>query len=187
LLWGANSVIVLLTRAVATHDEPPLGCAILILGFSLYKGRILRVSDVAHSPHLPKERFVDYLQKLASKMKCCLELKGISNSSTSAQSEQQEDCGENRVMFSMDNMKDILYSHDLHGRNINNDISNVSLKQAGAHTNAPSGKERKMNCNIKPLQSVKEEESDDNEGTCTGTGVNEMNGDQLYHKRLKLK
>lgn len=72
LLCGACSTIVILSRAIASLEEPPLGCAVLTLGFSLQNGRELRVAELAHEEHLPRERFLECLDGLANKMKCKL-------------------------------------------------------------------------------------------------------------------
>lgn len=71
-LWGTSAIILLLSRVVAAHDEPPLGCAILILGFSLEEGRTLSICDIAHETHLPRERFLECLSQFAYKMNCKL-------------------------------------------------------------------------------------------------------------------
>lgn len=72
--WGPTSVTVLLCRAIASYDEPPLGCAVLTLGFSLTKGRVLRVAEIGSQPHLPRERFVECLQQFSANMKCKLDI-----------------------------------------------------------------------------------------------------------------
>mmetsp|Transcript_36927 Transcript_36927/g.42119 ORF Transcript_36927/g.42119 Transcript_36927/m.42119 type:complete len:817 (-) Transcript_36927:591-3041(-) len=71
--WGASSISLLLCRAVAPFHEPPLGCAILTFGFSIERGRFLRVAEIRSEPHLPQERFVECLQQFASNMKCDLD------------------------------------------------------------------------------------------------------------------
>ena len=73
-LWGPLADTILLCRAIAPHDEPPLGCAILTLGFNLFEGRVLRVAEIASEPHLPRERFVECLEKFAQNMNCKLEI-----------------------------------------------------------------------------------------------------------------
>jgi hypothetical protein len=65
----------LLCRAIASYDEPPLGCAVLTLGFSFQKGRVLRVAEIGSESHLPRERFVECLQQFAVNMKCELDTK----------------------------------------------------------------------------------------------------------------
>ena len=67
VLWGCQSVVVLIVRAVATYDEPPLGFAILTLGLSTSQGRAFRLSQIAHEEHFPRERFDEILDKLGEK------------------------------------------------------------------------------------------------------------------------
>ncbi|GKY99534.1 hypothetical protein MPSEU_000907500 [Mayamaea pseudoterrestris] len=68
------SVVLLLCRAIAPHEDPPLGCAVLTLGFSMQNGRILNIARIASEPHLPKERFIECLFDFANAMKCHLEV-----------------------------------------------------------------------------------------------------------------
>jgi hypothetical protein len=72
-LWSTSAIILLLCRAIAPYDDPPLGCAVLTLGFSMERGRTLLVSQIGSRPHLPRERFIECLQAFASCMKCALE------------------------------------------------------------------------------------------------------------------
>ena len=65
-----NAIILLLSRAVAPHEEPPLGCAVLTLSTAR---RVLNICDIAHEKILPKERFMDCLTVFAEKMKCTLD------------------------------------------------------------------------------------------------------------------
>mmetsp|Transcript_26160 Transcript_26160/g.34779 ORF Transcript_26160/g.34779 Transcript_26160/m.34779 type:complete len:1284 (+) Transcript_26160:209-4060(+) len=74
LLWGGVSFTLLLSRAVPAYDEPPLGCAVLTLSFSLSAGRLLRISCIAHEEHLPRERFIECLEGFAAKMSCELDI-----------------------------------------------------------------------------------------------------------------
>lgn len=68
-LWSESSIVVLLCRAIAPHEDPPLGCAVLSPGFSMEHGRILYLTRIASEPHLPRERFIECLQGFASAMK----------------------------------------------------------------------------------------------------------------------
>lgn len=72
-LWGCQSVVVVIVRAVASYDEPPLGFAVLSLSFSTTHGRIFRLSEIAHEEHFPRERFNEILYKLGEKLECHVE------------------------------------------------------------------------------------------------------------------
>lgn len=72
-LWGSTAITLLLCRIISPKDDPPLGCAVLTLGFSMDKGPTLRIAELVSEPHLPKERFIECLEKFASHMKCTLE------------------------------------------------------------------------------------------------------------------
>ena len=74
LVWGPASVMLLLCRAIASYDEPPLGCAILTFGFTILKGRVLRVAEIESERHLPRERFIECLEQFAANMKCQLDI-----------------------------------------------------------------------------------------------------------------
>jgi len=73
-LWGPVTIILLLCRAIAPLDEPPLGCSILTVGFSMTRGKTLRVAEIGFEPHLPRERFIECLEKFAANMNCALEV-----------------------------------------------------------------------------------------------------------------
>ena len=72
-LWSSSAIVLLLCRAIAPYEDPPLGCAALTLGFSMERGRLLRIVEIASKPHLPRERFIECLQSVASCMCCSLE------------------------------------------------------------------------------------------------------------------
>ena len=72
-LWSSSTIILLLCRAIAPYEDPPLGCAVLTLGFAMQRGRVLRIAQIASEPHLPKERFIECLQSFASCMDYHLE------------------------------------------------------------------------------------------------------------------
>ena len=72
-LWSSSTIVLLLCRAIAPHEDPPLGCAALNLGFSMEKGRELRIAQLASEQHLPRERFIECLQSFASCFGCNLE------------------------------------------------------------------------------------------------------------------
>jgi hypothetical protein len=67
-LWSSSTIVLLLCRAIAPFEDPPLGCAVLTLGFSMEQGRLLRIAQLASERHLPRERFIECLQSFA----CCL-------------------------------------------------------------------------------------------------------------------
>ena len=67
------TIALLLCRAIDPYDDPPLGCAVLSIGFSLEKGKLLRIADISSEDHLPKERFLECLESFASYMDCVLE------------------------------------------------------------------------------------------------------------------
>jgi hypothetical protein len=72
-MWASSTIVLLLCRAISPYDDPPLGCAVLTVGFSLEKGRTLRVAQIGSKPHLPRERFLECLQAFATCMNYSLE------------------------------------------------------------------------------------------------------------------
>jgi len=71
-LWSSSMIVVLLCRAIAPHEDPPLGCAFLSVGFSLQKGKTLRIAQIASKSHQPRERFIETLSLFAKNMDCSL-------------------------------------------------------------------------------------------------------------------
>mmetsp|Transcript_33902 Transcript_33902/g.38739 ORF Transcript_33902/g.38739 Transcript_33902/m.38739 type:complete len:1056 (+) Transcript_33902:61-3228(+) len=69
-LWSSSTIVLLLCRAF--HEDPPLGCAVLTLGFSMQKGKILRIAQIASKPHQPRERFIETLSDFSKYMGCFL-------------------------------------------------------------------------------------------------------------------
>ena len=69
-LWSSSTIVLLLCRAF--HEDPPLGCAVLTLGFSMQKGKILRIAQIASKPHQPRERFIETLSDFSKYMGCYL-------------------------------------------------------------------------------------------------------------------
>ncbi len=136
-LWGSQSVLVVLSRAIALPDEPPLGCAVLTLGFSLIKGRTLRIHDIAHEGHFPKERFVECLEALALKMKCSIDTSTISKNIFAG-----------NIFFNRDNLLDIVHQHT--------QPPNESKEEESNDSEGHSMQRR-------PLQSVKEEDNEDDD------------------------
>lgn len=104
-LWGSNTVTLLLCRAISPKDDPPLGCAVLTLGFSMEKGPSLRIAELVSEPHLPKERFVECLGTFASHMKCVLEIKEETISDNSLRLKPGES------VYSTDQLRSIVEAH----------------------------------------------------------------------------
>ena len=71
-LWSSSTIVLLLCRAIAPHEDPPLGCAVLTVGFSLQKGKTLRIAQIASKSHQPRERFIETLSLFAKNMDCSL-------------------------------------------------------------------------------------------------------------------
>jgi hypothetical protein len=74
--WSTASFVLVLCRAIAALEDPPLGCAVLTPGFDLEHGKLLRVVEIGNEPHLPKERLIECLQSFAICMDSTLTLKG---------------------------------------------------------------------------------------------------------------
>jgi hypothetical protein len=72
--WSCCTVILLLCRAIAAYEDPPLGCAVLTYGFSMQQGKLFRVAHLAAEPHLPRERFFECLQDFCHFSKCTLQV-----------------------------------------------------------------------------------------------------------------
>eukprot|EP00977_Amphora_coffeiformis_P029246 scaffold39596_cov191-Amphora_coffeaeformis.AAC.1 len=71
-LWSTSSFVLVLCRAIAALEDPPLGCAVLTLGFEMAKGKVLRVAQIGNELHLPRERLVECLQTFAVCMNATL-------------------------------------------------------------------------------------------------------------------
>jgi hypothetical protein len=82
----SSTIVLLLCRAF--HEDPPLGCAVLTLGFSMQKGKILRIAQIASYSHQPKERFIETLSEFAKYMGCYL----ISTPPKSSYTTLRKDC-----------------------------------------------------------------------------------------------
>jgi hypothetical protein len=87
-LWSSSAIVLLLCRAIAPHEDPPLGCAVLTVGFSLQKGKILRIAQIASKSHQPRERFIETLSAFAKNMECSL----ITSPSKSSFATLEKDC-----------------------------------------------------------------------------------------------
>jgi len=171
LLWGGLSVVLVLSRAVAATGETPLGCAVLMLGFSIGRGRLLRVVEIAHEEHLPRERFVECLEALSEKMKCCLEVINSPNEMNGA-------CTQQGITLSDTDMSNIITMHSKH---LNEQEVTDAVSMDGIKSLSDTGIDRHgHSCgkSLNFLQSVKEEECEDDD---------DEKNDQNHHKRLKLK
>lgn len=118
-LWSDSSIVLLLCRAIAPHEDPPLGCAILSKnGFSMEKGRVLYLIRLASEPHLPRERFIERLQAFAAAYKCSglEDHRGCAPSSSAAYARGGE------KSFSVEELTTIAMSH------LKDDRSRASVK-----------------------------------------------------------
>ena len=147
-LWGNQSVVLILSRAIAAQDEPPLGCAVLSLGFSLAKGRLLCVSEIRNEVHFPKERLVECLEELGNEMNSSIEVRDP---------KKDNDCG---IFFSA---KDLRFVVAEYAKTEDDNSDSTSANNSHIHR--------------KPLQSVKEEDNEDEDAK----------SDQIHHKRAKLE
>jgi hypothetical protein len=136
-LWSSSSIVLLLCRAIAAYEDPPLGCALLTLGFSMEEGRILRLAEMASEPHLPQERFVECLQNFASCMKCAFETTKAASPSLAANAGLR------------------LYSNDL--VSILKSHATTNEKPSAIASTKPSGLAEAFKTNLSQLQSVQEE------------------------------
>lgn len=133
-IWNQDVVILILYRS-----EEALGCAVLSLGFSLKIGRTLKIIDIFHKQHYPKERFVDCLSSLAQRMNCKLEDRTIVKS------------------------KDVVLSKEFQKSLIEKHLTRAD--EAETERNHQDDQDhRTQELHRKPLQAVKEEdESDEDE------------------------
>jgi len=150
-LWGSQSVVLILSRAIALPDEPPLGFAVLSTGFSMTKGRILRISEIANEVHFPRERLIECLEKLGGKLHCQVE-------------DTDNNCHRSGILFTDFQLCDIVKSHAMHAKHVSitGECTDIQENRSQLHG--------------KPLQSVKEEDNEDDDAK----------SDQ-NHKRLKLE
>ncbi len=104
-LWGSSTITLLLCRAISPKEDPPLGCAVLTLGFSMDKGPSLRIAELVSEPHLPKERFVECLVTFASHMNRVLETEELTAADVSPRLKPLES------VYSTDQLRSIVESH----------------------------------------------------------------------------
>ena len=148
-LWGSQSIVLTLSRAIALPDEPPLGFAVLSMGFSMKKGRILQISEVANEVHFPRERLIECLDELGEKMHCQVEA-------------SCGNLGRSGILFTDYQLCDIIKSHT------------KGTKHAHVSETTTDVQHDPSQLHGKPLQSVKEEEHEDDD----------VKSDQ-NHKRIK--
>jgi len=141
-LWGPVTIILLLCRAIAPLDEPPLGCSILTLGFSMKRGKTLRIAEIGFEPHLPRERFIECLEHFAANMKCTLE---VNNEVKSGKTQLKCDYS-TEVCWTFDELLEIVEHH----------IKGPPRKFNGGGDTTEEDDVAKLNPGA-PLQSVKEE------------------------------
>jgi hypothetical protein len=146
-LWSSSCIVLLLCRAIAAYEDPPLGCAILTLGFSMDSGPLLHVTQLASEHHLPKERFIECLQGFARAMKCTLQVPDGSSCRRSCPGDGEE-------ALSAYDLRTIL-SKRLQGG------TRSGFSSASGSTHENDDDENNDGCSIKrissPLQSVLEE------------------------------
>ncbi len=135
-LWGNQSVVLILSRAIASQDEPPLGCAVMSLGFSLSQGRILRINEIRNEIHFPKERLIECLEELGNKMECSVEVRN---------QKKEMNTG---IFFNTDNLQTIVRKY---------------TKKGGEDIDSESSPKHSTSIHRRPLQSVKEEDNEDDD------------------------
>jgi hypothetical protein len=166
-MWSSSTIVLLLCRAIAPYDDPPLGCAVLFLGFSLEKGKLLRVAQIGSKPHLPRERFIECLQAFANSMQCSLE---TNNSATS-----QEKPNAN-VTMGRNDIKGILKSHFTASESIDQ-ITVPWFLATSTKIYRQRSREESFVAAPSPLQSVQEESE----------GVEESGAESGPEKRVAKK
>ena len=142
-IWG-NSVVVVLTRAIFNEDETPLGCAILTIGFSLSRGRVLNISKIYHADHLPRERFVECLSRFSTIMDTLL-----------IDSEENYRDQQRAITLNYDELITVVEGSLV----VTKDCSSPRKRVKGKSTGCMSS-----DINNEPLQSVTEEDEELNQG-----------------------
>jgi hypothetical protein len=158
-LWSSSTIVLLLCRAIAPYDDPPLGCAVLTLGFSMERGRTLRIAQIANKSHLPLERFTEVLHTFANHFCCALETASTIDSKAS-------------IILQQDDLTEIFNSH-------------ISIPEGFFNTYA------KDSLSFEPqeplihstLQSVKEEDFDENDSSCPESGAEKRNPKKAQEKK----
>ena len=174
-LWSSSTIAVLLCRAIAPYDEPPLGCAVLTLGFSMESGKLLRIAQIASEPHLPRERLIECLEELAGYMGCTLE---TSMPSTSVSSHE---------LLDLDQLQNIIRTHlgRIQRRTDQRSQSSSAMKKIGHRHNLFTTSTTGLAVSTTtPLQSVREE-SDGGEESEPETGKEKRNAKKSDNKPSK--
>lgn len=155
-LWGSTTITLLLCRVISPKDDPPLGCAVLTLGFSMNKGPVLRIAELVSEPHLPKERFIECLEKFASHMSCVLDTEVAASDVSNL-----EDSSE--TVYSTEQLKSIVEAHLCRPRRAEG-VSTEENEKKGAKKSQSGILDLKTISTS--LQSVQEEEAegDDDKG-----------------------
>jgi Double-stranded RNA binding motif len=166
-LWSESQFVLFLCRAIAVYEDPPLGCAVLTLGFSFESGRSLRIVQLATETHLPKERFLERLESLAVSMNCSSLERSYPSIGTA-----------DYVELSRDDLYAVVRSHIEY-----NDQSALpeSLKEIGssAKVEAPNRQQGSSETMKRsPLQSVQEEEQDSGGASDSSVGADKKTGDK---------
>jgi len=154
-LWTESSIVLLLCRAIASNEDPPLGCAILSLSFSMERGRLLEIVKLASEMHLPKERFVECLQDFAAAMKCSLD---------------QRPSKPAGMLLSETDLKTIAESHFLPAGERRKDLPPSNFRNTiGCRRRGAGGYSMTSKRVSSPLQSVQEESEEVSESSVEAT------------------
>lgn len=136
--FGDNSVVLMLSRAIASSDEPPLGYAVLTRTFSLQKGNVLVVSEFENEVHFPRERLVECLEEFGETMKCKVEVESPKSNSR------------NNIFLTETQLKKMVQSY-----------VNPSKMSQFSHGKKSKFDESSKQFQSRKLQSVKEVENED--------------------------
>ena len=188
LLWGGISFILVLSRVIAGHDEAPLGCAVLTIQFTMLKGRVLKICDMAHEVHLPRERFLECLEKFALNMQCALDLNGI-KSHISEKNTKTEKMQLTRNQLTRHQMKQIFFAY-CNTTNTENKESKqaMSLQQSKQSDNCGDiSLQNKYPLSNSSLQAVEEEDSEEIEEALKDESGHEELSDQVNSGRNQHK
>jgi len=164
-IWGGNSVVVVLTRAIVNEDETPLGCAILAIGFSLSRGRVLNISKIYHAAHLPRERFVECLSRFSTIMDTLL-----------IDSEENYRDQQRAVTLNYDELITVSEGSLVETKDCSSRRKRVKGKGAGCMS---------ADINNEPLQSVTEEDEELNQGITSDVPARLSPGNQEGIQKIR--